>query len=342
MELPPFHRPDAFLDDFHDEAGVSPANLGCLLHCMRDVLRGHGITQTVCYVVRPLGVVLSVDPRFRPWLCSMAEEELTQPAFEHGLQATYHWTYDIPALSDAIDAMLAAGKPAIVFANRWLVPWQPQSPLAQSEGHASVVVGRSAGGLHLVDRQPVGNTTQSRDVHIGVKELAPSIEYGIALLDYDLTKPPLTPAEQVRSVIRRSADKLAAAPPQPQLRARGLDALCTLRLLFSADIFPRLDSSHLRLSMRWHLASCIHKYVIGSRLLLRAYLTVDTTEIPDKPQLIDALDASVTVWQHLARSFAQASRHGLVGRTVDLPKAIKAAEAADNTLVGALRDAVSA
>jgi hypothetical protein len=339
MTLPPFRRPDEFLGDFRDEAGLSPDHLGCLLHCMRDVLRGHGIAHTVRYIVRPLQVVLSVDPRFRPWLCSAAEEELTCPAFEAGLQATYRWASDIPALCEAVDAMLDAGKPAIVFANRWLVPWQPQSPLAQSEGHASVVVAREGNGLLLVDRQPAGNTTQSRDVHCAAEELSPSIKYGIAVLDYDLAEPGLTPAEQVRSLIRRSAANLAAAPPQPQLRSRGLDALNTLRLLFSEEVFPRLDSPHLRLSMRWHLGSCIHKYVIGSRVLLRAYVALDGADIPELPQLIEALEASVTAWDMLARSFAYAGRHGLVSRAADLPKAIQAAEQADTRLVGALREA---
>ena len=235
--------------------------------------------------------------------------------------------------------MLDAGKPAIVFANRWLVPWQPQSPLAQSEGHASVIVARDAAGLHLVDRQPVGNTTQSRDVHIQAQEFEPSIRYGMAVLDYEVTDPGLTPPEQVRSVLRRSADNLMAATPQPQLRARGLDALSMLRLLFSDEVFPRLDCPHLRLSMRWHLGSCIYKYVIGSRLLLRAYLTLDGAGLPAIPDLVSALDVTVAAWENLARSFTLAGRHGLVSHAADLPKAIEATEQADTGLVSALREA---
>lgn len=337
MNLLPFERPDGFLGDFRDEAGLSPANLGCLLHCMRDVLRGHRVAAPVRYIVRPLQVVLSVDPRFRPWLCSGAEEELDCPAFEGGLTARYHWADDVTDLIETIDAMLSQGKPAIVFANRWLVPWQAQSPLAQSEGHASVVVAREGPELHLVDRQPAGQTTQSRDVRCTAEELRPSLRHGMGVLDYELAEPELTPAEQARSVISRSARNLASAPPQPQLRSRGLDALATLRLLFSEDAFPRLDSPHLRLSMRWHLGSCIHKYVIGSRVLLRSYLVLDGAGVPGVPALIESLDASVTAWEALARSFAQAGRHGLVSRVADLPKAIEAAEQADTSLVGALR-----
>jgi hypothetical protein len=339
VRLLPFERPDEFLGDFRDEAGLSPASLGCLLHCMRDVLRGHGVVAPVRYIVRPLQVVLSVDPRFRPWLCSAAEEELSCPAFEGGLTAYYHWTDDITTLIEAIDAMLGQGKAAIVFANRWLVPWQSQSPLAQSEGHASVIVAREGAELHLVDRQPAGRTTQSRDVRCNADDLLPSIRHGMGVLDYALGQPELTPAEQVRSLLSRSAGNLALAPPQPQLRARGLDALSTLRLLFSEDVFPRLDSPHLRLSMRWHLESCIHKYVIGSRLLLRAYLVLDGAGTPGILPLLEALDASVTAWELLARSFAQAGRHGLVSRVADLPKAIEAAEQADTSLVRALRAA---
>lgn len=340
MDLPSFQRPVDFLGDFRDDAGISPANLGCLLHCMRDVLRGHGVAETVPYIVRPLGVGLTVDPRFRPWLCSQAEEELSCPAFERGLRATYQWTTDVRELADAVDAMLDAGKPAIVFANRWLVPWQPQSPLAQSEGHASVIVGRDAAGrFDLVDRQPLGLTTESRDVRIDAEDLEPSVRYGAAVLDYELIEPELDPAGQLRSLLSRSAANLASGQPQPQLRARGLDALSILRLLFSEDAFARLDSPHLRLSMRWHLGSCIHKYVIGSRLLLRAYLTIDGAGHPATPDLIGILDDTVTSWEGLARSFAQAGRHGLVSKFADLPKAIETVEQADADLVGALRNA---
>lgn len=337
MDLPCFQRPVDFLGDFRDEAGISPANLGCLLHCMRDVLRGHGVTQTVPYIVRPLQVGLTVDPRFRPWLCSQAEEELTSPAFENGLRATYQWTTEVRELERAVHAMLDAGRPAIVFANRWLVPWQPQSPLAQSEGHASVIVGRHAAGrFDLVDRQPLGLTIESRDVRIEAADLEPSTKYGAAVLDYELIEPDLGPAEQLRSLLTRSAANLASGQPQPQLRARGLDALNVLRLLFSEDSFARLDSPHLRLSMRWHLGSCIHKYVIGSRLLLRAHLTIDGSGNPATTDLIRALDETVVSWEHLARSFAQAGRHGLVSKFADLPKAIEAVESADADLVGAL------
>ncbi|MDQ7803457.1 hypothetical protein Q5425_06925 [Amycolatopsis sp. A133] len=339
MTLPEFRRPDAFLDDFRDESGVSPANLGCLLHCVRDVLRGHGVTNTIRYVVRPLQVVLSVDPRFRPWLCSAAEEELSEPAFEHGLRATYRWVDDVAALGDVVDATLAAGKPAIVFANRWLVPWQPQSPLAQSEGHASVVLGRDAGTLHLVDRQPIGDTTESRDVDVELAELAPSVRWGMGVLDYELGPSPSTPAEQVRSVLARSADNLAVGRPQPQLRSRGLDALATLRLLFSEETFPRLDSRHLRLSMRWHLAACIHKYVIGSRRLLSAYLELDAPELVRGTRLAEVLGESSARWEELARAFAHASRRGLVSPVANLPEALSATEAVDTELVEALRAA---
>jgi hypothetical protein len=337
MNLPPFKRPGAFLDDFEDEAGVSPAHLGCLLHCMRDVLRGHGVAQTVRYIVRPIGLVFNVDPRFRPWLSSFAEEELTRPEFENGLLATYHWVDDVDGLREAIDAMLGAGKPAIVFANRWIVPWQAHSPLAQSEGHASVVLAHDANGLHLVDRQPAGNTAHSRDVRVPAAELEPSLRYRMAVLDYRLAEPALTPAEQVRSVLRRSADNLAAAPPQPELTSRGLDALATLRLLFSEDACPRLDSPHLRLSMRWHLPACIYKYIVGSRQLLHGYLAADTSELSGKHLLLDALDASCMAWRGLARGFALASKQGPVGPTADLPGAIGLAEQTDVALVDALR-----
>jgi hypothetical protein len=302
-------EPERFMDREADADGLNPIYLNCLNHCLREVLHGHGIRSPLRLIARPLGLVLVVDKTLRIWLMSQAEQEWDDPRYNAGLSARW-----LPVRGEAdfrrtLSSIVDSGRVGIARATRWRVPWLSQTALAPSDWHASVFCELDGDRIRVVDRQFAGTTTAARDLRVELADLLPTIEGGMALLDYRLGPEPETGEQLVRRLVEESAANLLTTPAFPGAsKAFGIDALDQLEALLSGDCFPEIDSRHLRVTLRWHLPSCIRKFVVGNRTVLALLIRRFAERRESYADLVARLESNRAAWDSFARATALAAR----------------------------------
>lgn len=303
--LAPWRERDDFLRLQVDDDGLSVMHLTCLDHILRDVLRAHGVASPLAFLVRPLGLVLSLDRTGLPWLLGQSGGEFDAPRYDSGLEASWVMTTSIVELREVVAALLGSGRVAILRAVRWEADWIPRSPLTNPDWHVLVATALDGGHIRLLDRQPAGTYAEVRDGWWDVSEMAATADRGLAVLEYSVR--PASPP----SVARLAAESVRLMRPPPVFgcagKSHGLYAIESLRELLDPTAFSLRDSRYFRLVLRWHLPACIRKYVVGNRrtlgLYARRWVGTEGGAFPHR-----ALDACCSAWETVARAMALAAR----------------------------------
>lgn len=307
-----WREPVGFMDREADDDGLNPIHLNCLNHCLREVLHGHGVASPLRMLARPLGLLLAVDKTLRIWLLSQAEHEWDAPTYNGGLIASWLPVREhdvLPTLRSIVDS----GRVGVVRATRWRVPWLSQTALAPSDWHASVFCGLDGERIRVVDRQFAGITTAARVLTVEAPAFTETARAGMAFLDYrvepDSEVGAETDAELVRRLVAESAENLSTTPAFPGAgKSFGADALDQLDVLLSSECFGDIDSRQLRVTLRWHLPSCVRKFVVGSRKVLGLAIQ----RFADRPDhyagVLARLDSVCGAWDDFARATALAAR----------------------------------
>jgi hypothetical protein len=307
--LPRWVEPADFMRLGADSDGLDPVHLNCLNHCLRDVLLGHGVESPLKLLARPLGLTLVVDKTLRIWLISRAEEEWDDLRYNAGLSARW-----IPIRTEAgflgsLAGILDSGRLGIARATRWRVPWQTQSPLAPADWHATLFAALDGDRVRVVDRQYAGSSTAARDMWVDVGQLRSTIAGGVGLLDYRMTDARQAAGDEVEVLLGESARSLECGPPFPAAgKAYGRDALDQLETLLTGASFAALDSDHLRFMLRWHLPSCIRKFVIGNRKVLGLYIEKNAIGPDRYKPVLACLESGCSAWDEFAKTMALAAR----------------------------------
>jgi hypothetical protein len=306
--LDAWREPAEFMDLEADEDGLNPIHLNCLNHCLREVLRGHGVASPLRMLARPLGLQLSVDKTLRIWLLSRAEHEWDAPAYNGGLVARWLPVREhdfLPILRSIVDS----GRVGVVRATRWRVPWLSQTALAPSDWHASVLCALDGDRIRVVDRQFAGTTTAARDLTVEAAAFADTARGGMAFLDYRLEPTGEDDEELVRRLVAESAENLSTTPAFPGAgNSFGTDALDQLETLLSPDCFGEVDSRQLRVTLRWHLPSCVRKFVVGNRTVLGLAIRRFADRPENYAEVLARLESDCVAWDDFARATALAAR----------------------------------
>lgn len=306
--LAAWREPDEFMRLESDVDGLNPVHLNCLNHCLREVLRGHGVASPLRVLARPLGLALVVDKTLRIWLLGQPELEWDEPRYHAGFAASWRGVRDEARFRETLTEILDSGRVGVLRATRWQVPWLSQAALAPSDWHASVFCGLDGDRIRVVDRQFGGTTTAARDMWVDIAEVVSTIEGGMAFLDYRHL-PDQDGQDLVAALVAESAANLGAPPLFPGAGAAfGLDALDQLEILLSGTNFAEVDSRQLRMTLRWHLPSCVRKFVVGNRKVLALAVAAFAGDVDRYAELLALLEADCAAWDRFATATALAAR----------------------------------
>jgi hypothetical protein len=331
--------------------GVSPgeadnfpaARLNCMHHCLRNVLWGHGVVAATDQLVQPVGTVFSIDRAFRPWLASPGEQWLTTPTFFGSVRAQWRTAWSVDDLRGRVHEEIRRGHVPILYAHRWQVPWLSGTELLPDDYHTMMALGCDERGVLLADRQPTNTDPLPREHQISWDNLADTAQCGVQVLAYDIGgAADGDPHEfDLHALLSLSCRNLASrVPPTPGME-HGVAAVELLESFTAPRTAAMLDSKILRLALRWHLPSCIQKYIVGNRRLFlhfvhrHRYLQPRALSV----SLCREVEESATAWTTLGRALARsARREGMAER--DVGSALAEVANADRQLLAAMTAAL--
>ncbi|MEU8032765.1 hypothetical protein AB0C13_29710 [Streptomyces sp. NPDC049099] len=290
------------------------AQLNCLHHCLRDVLRGHRVVAATDQLVQPVGTVFSTDRTFRPWLASPGEQWLTVPEFFGSVRARWHTAWSVDDLRGLVHDEIGRGHVPVLHAHRWRVPWLSATDLLPADYHTMMALGCDGRAVLLADRQPTSTDPVPREHKVRWDDLADTARHGVQVLAYDIGETAVGHGDRhdidLRALLNLSCRNLSGRAPRVPGMEHGLAAVELLKSFTSPHAAAMLDSKLLRLALRWHLPSCIEKYVVGNRRLFLHFARRHRYLHPQalSTALCRRVEESATAWAALGRSLARSAR----------------------------------
>ncbi|GAA2679486.1 hypothetical protein [Streptomyces lunalinharesii] len=290
------------------------ARLNCLHHCLRDVLWGHGVAAATDQLVQPVGTVFSIDRAFRPWLASPGEQWLTVPEFFGSVRAQWHAAWTVDDLRGRVREEIERGHVPILHAHRWRVPWLSGTDLLPADYHTMMALGCDGRAVLLADRQPTSIDPVPREHRVRWDDLTDTARRGVQVLAYDIGEAAVVDGDRhdvdLHALLSLSCRNLGGRVPQVPGMEHGVAAVELLKSFASAHAAAMLDSKLLRLALRWHLPSCIDKYVVGNRRLFLHFVHRHRYLHPQalSPALCHRVEESATAWAVVGRSLARSAR----------------------------------